>query len=144
MKIVVQRVKEAKVIVNKKIYNEIKQGFLIYVGIGNDDNREIVDKMVRKVINLRIMSDENDKMNLSLAQVNGSILAISQFTLYANTATGNRPSFTDAANHLKAQALYDYFVGELSKEIETKTGVFGEYMEIESTNDGPVTILIDL
>lgn len=144
MKIVIQRVKEANVKVNNKLINEINKGFLIYVGIGVNDTREVVAKMAQKVINMRIMGDESGKLNLNLAQVNGTILAISQFTLYGDATTGNRPSFTNAANHLKAESLYNYFVELLNKEIVTKKGVFGEYMEIYSINDGPVTILVEL
>ena len=143
MKLVVQWVKEAKVVIDNKVYSEIKQGFLIYLGISHSDTKEDVLKYVNKVANLRVFEDENGKMNLNINKVNGAFLVVSQFTLYANSQKGNRPSFIEAANPDVAIPLYELFISELSKNHVVKSGVFGANMQIESINDGPVTIILE-
>lgn len=144
MRIVIQRVSEAQVKINGKISGAIKVGFMILVGIGQDDTTEDVDYLVRKVKNLRIFEDQNGKMNLSLEQVEGAILSVSQFTLYADTKKGNRPNFTDSARPDQAIPLYEKFNDDLRSEgIKVMTGIFGEDMKVSLVNDGPVTIFID-
>ena len=144
MRLVVQRVSEASVEIEGKINGQIKQGFMVLVGITNDDNEEIVDKMVNKLINLRIFEDENEKLNLSLMDIKGEILSISQFTLYANCKKGRRPSFIDAAKPDVSSPLYDYFNKMLEKKgVKVERGVFGAMMEVSLINDGPVTIILD-
>ena len=144
MRLVVQRVSEASVEIEGKINGQIKQGFMVLVGITNDDNEEIVDKMVNKLINLRIFEDENGKMNKSIQDVEGSILSISQFTLYADCKKGNRPSFTNAGKPDLATTLYDQFNQKLQEQgMHVETGIFGADMKIELLNDGPVTIVLD-
>lgn len=145
MKIVVQRVKNAEVKVDEKVVGKINKGFLVLLGIKNTDTKKEVDYMVRKLVNLRVFSDENDKMNLSLKDVNGELLIISQFTLYGDCKkSGNRPSFSDAAKPDIAIPLYEYFIEECKKQIEVvKTGIFGADMKVNLLNDGPVTIIID-
>ena len=144
MKLVIQRVIEASCIINNEIYSSIGKGFMVLVGLGINDNKEIVYKMANKLSKLRIFEDENDKINKSLDDVNGSILSISQFTLYADTKKGNRPSFINALAGDKAKELYDYF-NECLRElnIDVKTGVFGGDMKINLINDGPVTIIME-
>lgn len=145
MKLVVQRVKKADVSVDQKIVGKINQGFLVLLGIKNTDTQKDADYLVRKLINLRIFTDENDKMNLSIQAVNGELLIISQFTLYGDCKkSGNRPSFTDAARPELAIPLYEYFVNECKKQIPiVETGIFGADMKVNLLNDGPVTIIID-
>ena len=144
MKFVVQRVKEANVVVDGKIIGEIEKGFLVVVGISNNDNKDIADKMVKKLIGLRIFSDENDKINLSLNDVSGGLLMISQFTLYADCRKGNRPSFTDAGSPDMANELYEYIIAECKKELPVvERGEFGADMKVELLNDGPFTIVLD-
>lgn len=144
MKIVVQRVKYASVTIDGEVHGKIGQGFLLLVGIKDEDNEEIVRKMAEKIVRLRIFTDENDKMNLSIQRVNGSILSISQFTLYADCHKGNRPSFTGAGKPDIAQPLYLYFNEQLRNlGIHTEEGIFGADMKVELLNDGPVTILLD-
>ena len=144
MRIVVQRVKEASCTVDNKITGEIKKGFLLFIGFKNDDTYDDMQKCLRKVVGLRIFEDENGKMNKSLSDVNGNILAISQFTLYADVKHGNRPSFTEAMEFEKASKMYDDFVSMLRKEgINVEVGIFGADMKISLINDGPVTIIID-
>jgi|SRR5690625_690861 len=143
MKLVIQRVKKAKCIINNKEHSSIKNGFLIYLGISHNDREEDIKKYVNKVLNLRVFSDDEGKMNLNIKKVNGEILIISQFTLYANTKKGNRPSFIDAANPNYANQLYEQMINEFKKEIRTESGIFGENMQIESINDGPVTIILE-
>ena len=144
MRLVVQRVSEASVEIEGKINGQIKQGFMVLVGITNDDNEEIVNKMVNKLINLRIFEDENEKLNLSLMDIKGEILSISQFTLYANCKKGRRPSFIDAAKPDVSSPLYDYFNEVLEKKgVNVERGVFGAMMEVSLINDGPVTIILD-
>lgn len=144
MKVIIQRVKEASCTIDGKITGKINQGYMILVGFAYGDNEETVKKMVKKISNLRIFEDENGKMNLNIHQVNGSILSISQFTLYANTNEGNRPSFVNAAKPEIASPLYDYFNEQLRKEeLIVETGVFGADMKIALINDGPVTIQLE-
>lgn len=145
MKLVVQRVKFAKVSVDEKTVGKINQGFLVLLGIKTTDTTKDVDYLVRKLINLRIFKDENDKMNLSIQAVNGELLIISQFTLYGDCKkSGNRPSFSDAAKPDIAIPLYEYFVSECKKQIKiVETGIFAADMKVDLLNDGPVTIIID-
>ncbi len=144
MRLVVQKVSQSNVKIDGDVVGKIDQGFMVLVGITNDDNEKIVDKMVDKLINLRIFEDENEKLNLSLLDVMGSILSISQFTLYANCRKGRRPSFLDAAKPEISKPLYEYFNQKLvEKGIPVETGVFGAMMEVSLINDGPVTIILD-
>lgn len=144
MKVVLQRVLNASVKIHGEIVGEIKRGFLLFVGITPSDTQEVIKKVARKCAELRIFEDENGKMNKALKDVNGSILSISQFTLYADCKKGRRPGFDKAARGEIAQPLYDMFNTELaSYGILVETGVFGEDMQIELLNDGPVTILLD-
>lgn len=143
MRVVVQRSKESSVIIDGKVNGKIDKGFVLLVGFTFGDTKEIVDKMINKIINLRIFSDSDDKLNLSLKDINGEILSISQFTLYAKL-NGRRPSFTKALNYDEAKDLYEYFNEELRNlDINVETGVFGSDMTVNITNDGPVTIIID-
>lgn len=143
MRVVVQRSKESSVIIDGKVNGKIDKGFVLLVGFTFEDTKEIVDKMINKIINLRIFSDSDDKLNLSLKDINGEILSISQFTLYAKL-NGRRPSFTKALNYDEAKDLYDYFNEKLRNlDINVETGVFGSDMTVNITNDGPVTIIID-
>ena len=143
MKIVIQRVKRASVSIDNELYNQIQQGLLLLVGVAPDDAQEDVAYAARKIANMRIFSDDEDKMNLSVKDVKGEILSISQFTLYADTKKGNRPAFTCAAQPDLASQLYDDFNELLSQDIPVKTGVFAADMQVELVNDGPVTIVLD-
>ena len=144
MKLVIQRVKQASCSVDDRIISEIQQGLLLFVGIEDADTDADVAYAVRKVSHLRIFSDDADKMNLSVKDIaNGAILSISQFTLFAETKKGNRPSFTKAGNPEHAKALYDKFNQALQAEVQTVTGIFGADMKIALENDGPVTLIID-
>ena len=143
MKVVVQRVKKASCKVDGKITGEIKQGLMLLVGFTNGDNAETLEKMVQKIVNLRIFDDENGIMNMSVLDVDGSILSISQFTLYAETKKGNRPSYVNAMKGEEAIKLYEMFNDELSKVIHVETGIFGEDMDISLVNSGPVTIILE-
>ena len=143
MRIVIQRVKKASVSINERLYNEIKQGLLLLVGIEDTDTQVDIDYAVRKVTQMRIFEDEAGKMNLSVQDVGGEILSISQFTLFADTKKGNRPSFNLAAKPDFASPFYDEFNIALNHLVPTKTGVFGEDMDIGLVNDGPVTIILD-
>lgn len=144
MRVVVQRVKHASVTINGTVNGKINNGFLVLLGVQSTDSEQDVDYLVKKVTNLRIFSDENDKMNLSLKYVNGELLIVSQFTLYANCKEGNRPSFVEAAKPDIAIPLYEYFVSECKKIIPVvETGIFGADMKVDLLNDGPVTIIMD-
>ena len=144
MRVVLQRSKYSKVTIDGKMNGEINKGLVILVGFTDGDDEKIVDKMIDKIINLRIFEDKNGLMNKSLIDENGEILNISQFTLYANTKKGRRPSFTHALNPDEAKRLYDYMNNALKgKGIKTGTGIFGADMKVEIYNDGPVTIVID-
>ena len=144
MKIVVQRVKNAQVEVDKKVVGKIEKGFLVLLGVTHNDNKKEADYLVKKLCNLRVFTDENDKMNLSLKDVNGELLIVSQFTLYADCSGGNRPSFIEAAKPDKANELYEYFCSECEKnDINVEKGIFGADMKVSILNDGPVTIIIE-
>ena len=144
MRLVVQKVSQSNVKIDGKIVGSIDKGYMVLVGITNGDNQVIVEKMIDKLINLRIFEDENDKMNLSLLDVKGSVLSISQFTLYANCRKGRRPSFVEAAKPDISSPLYDYFNDKLAdRGIVVEKGVFGAMMEVSLVNDGPVTIVLD-
>lgn len=143
MRVIVQRAKDAKCIIDNEIYSSIDFGYLLLVGFTYGDDINTINKMIKKILNLRIFEDENGKMNLNIKQVNGKILSISQFTLYANPNDGNRPSFIDALSPDKATVLYDKFNELLSQEIEVGTGIFGADMSISFTNFGPCTITLE-
>ncbi len=144
MRLIIQKVKTASCTVDKKIIGKIDYGFLILVGFTAGDNLENIDKAIKKIINLRIFPDEAGKMNLNIQQVGGSILSISQFTLYANTNEGNRPSFSEAMRPDEATKLYDEFNNRLKlANINVEVGIFGSHMEIALINDGPVTIALE-
>lgn len=144
MRCVVQRVSRAQVIVDHQVIGSIDKGYLIYVGIHQSDDEKTVSKMANKLISLRIFEDENEKMNLNLEQVKGQILSISQFTLYGDTKGNNRPSFIEAAKPDQAMKLYDLLNQKLSDSCHVEKGMFGAHMHIESINDGPVTIIIEI
>lgn len=144
MRFLLQRVKEAKVEVDNEICGEIDKGYLVFIGITHGDTKEMADKLIKKMCNLRIFCDQNDKMNLSIKDVKGKLLLVSQFTLYANCKNGNRPSFTDAANPHDANILYEYICDKCTEEgIDVQKGIFGEDMKVSLINDGPVTILLE-
>ncbi len=144
MKFVIQRVKNAQVDVDNKTVGKIDNGFLVLIGITHTDTKEIADYLVKKLINLRVFEDENGKMNLSLADINGSLLLVSQFTLYADCSGGNRPSFTEAAKPDFASELYEYIISECKKKVDkVETGIFGADMKVSLLNDGPVTIILE-
>lgn len=145
MKLVVQRVKNAKVEVENRTIGEIGRGFLVLIGIAPEDNKETADYLVKKLINLRVFEDENEKMNLSIKDIDGELLIVSQFTLYADCSHGNRPSFVNAAKPKYANELYEYFVQECKKYNIKKinTGKFGADMQVFLQNDGPVTIILE-
>lgn len=143
MRFLIQRVTKASVKVDTEITGEIGKGFLVFIGVSNEDTKEIADKMIRKMLGLRIFSDENDKINLSLSDVGGELLLVSQFTLYADCKKGFRPSFINAGKPDMANALYEYIISECSKQFTVKKGVFGADMKVELLNDGPFTILLD-
>jgi D-tyrosyl-tRNA(Tyr) deacylase len=145
MKAVIQRVANAQVTVDEKIVGKIEKGLLILLGIGKDDSDEDIDYLVRKIIHLRIFNDTDSKMNLSLKDIDGDVLIISQFTLFADTKKGNRPSYIQAAQPIIAKNLYEKFLHDFEKEFDKKIqeGIFGADMKVELLNDGPVTILID-
>lgn len=144
MKLVVQRVKNAKVDVDGKTVGKIEKGFLVLLGVTHTDTEEIADYLVKKLCNLRVFEDENGKMNLSLKDVGGKLLIVSQFTLYADCSAGNRPSFINAAKPDFANELYEYFCERCKeKGIEVEKGIFGADMKVNLLNDGPVTILLE-
>ena len=143
MKVIVQRVKEASVKVEKKVVGKIGYGYLLLVSFTEGDNLDIINYMVKKIVNLRIMDDENKVMNKSILDIKGSVLSISQFTLYADTKKGNRPSYIKALNGDKAIKLYDLFNQELKKFVPVETGIFGADMEVSLINDGPITIILE-
>lgn len=144
MKFVIQRVTRAQVSVNNEVIGKIGKGFLVLVGIGKADDEKIADKLVQKLVNMRIFEDENGKTNLGLKDVGGELLVISQFTLYADCKKGNRPSFTEAGAPQEANRLYEYILEKCRAEIETvQHGEFGADMKVELLNDGPFTIILD-
>ena len=145
MRAVIQRVKHAQVEVDKKIVGKINEGFLILLGVAPDDTKEKADAMVKKITKLRIFEDENEKMNLSIQDIKGELLVVSQFTLYADCSGGNRPSFINAAKPDLANDLYEYFVGKCKEVIPVvQTGIFGAHMEVSLLNNGPVTIELEM
>jgi len=144
MKVVIQRVSEASVKVDGIVVGEINKGFMLLIGIDENDEKTDADWLVQKILNLRVFSDENDKLNLSIKDINGEILCISQFTLIADYKKGNRPSFIKAAKPDKAIPLFEYFKEELSKsDLRLESGIFGADMKVSLINDGPVTIVMD-
>ena len=144
MKFVIQRVRHASCTVEEQITGQIGHGFLVLIGISGDDNKEIADKMVKKLIGMRIFDDVNGKTNLSLHDVDGELLLISQFTLYADCRKGNRPSFTNAGKPDMAKELYEYIIAKCKQEIPVvQQGIFGADMQISLLNDGPFTIVLD-
>lgn len=144
MRAVVQRVHRASVTVDGKLVGCIDRGLLVYLGVGKNDTEKDVDWMCEKIANLRIFEDENGKMNLSLLQVDGELLVISQFTLYGDCRRGRRPSFDEAAPAELGEKLYELFIEKMRQQLrKVEKGVFGAHMEVESINDGPVTILLD-
>lgn len=144
MKFVIQRVSEASVKVENEVIGQIEKGFMVLIGVGANDTKEIADKMIKKLVGLRIFEDENGKTNLSLADVNGQLLLISQFTLYANCKKGYRPSFTESGAPDLAEELYEYIIQECKGNVPVvETGSFGADMKVSLINDGPFTIILD-
>ena len=144
MKLVVQRVKNASVEVEGKKVGSIEKGYLVLLGVTHTDTKETADYLVKKLCNLRVFEDENGKMNLNLKQVGGSLLIVSQFTLYGDCTEGNRPSFTNAAKPEMANELYEYFCDKcLENNIKVERGIFGADMKVRLLNDGPVTIILE-
>lgn len=144
MKAVLQRVKQGSVMVDGKIVSKIDQGLMILLGVGSEDSITVVEQMVDKIANLRIFGDEEGKMNLSVLNVGGSAIVVSQFTLYGDTRKGRRPSFINAAKPELAEPLVEVFAQMLNKRgVPTQTGVFGAHMDVSLVNDGPVTIIME-
>ena len=144
MKLVIQRVSEASVAIDGETKGQIGRGFMVLIGVGQEDTKETADKYIKKMIALRIFEDENGKTNLSLKDVDGQLLLISQFTLYANCKKGNRPSFIEAGAPDQAEALYENIVEECKKAVPiVETGEFGADMKVSLTNDGPFTVILD-
>ena len=144
MKFVIQRVNHASVTVDGVITGQISKGLLVFIGVGQNDTKETADQFLKKMIGLRIFEDENGKTNRSISDVNGELLLVSQFTLYANCRKGNRPGFTDAGTPQLSEELYDYLISEAKKFVPiVQTGVFGADMKVNLQNDGPFTIILD-
>ncbi|HIZ06808.1 MAG TPA: D-tyrosyl-tRNA(Tyr) deacylase [Candidatus Eubacterium avistercoris] len=144
MKFVIQRVTKGKVSVDDQVIGKINQGYVVLIGVSDEDSRQTADKMLKKMLGLRIFADENGKTNLALKDINGELLMISQFTLYADCKKGNRPSFIKAGKPDHANALYEYLIDQAKKEIPVvETGSFGADMQIELINDGPFTVILD-
>lgn len=143
MKLVIQRVKEASVKVDKKIVGKIEKGLMILVGFTLKDTEKDIDDLVQKVIHLRIFDDEKGIMNRSLLDVRGSVLSVSQFTLYADTTKGRRPSYANAMKSVEAKELYELWNQKLSTFVSVETGIFGAEMEVSLVNDGPITIVME-
>ena len=144
MKFVIQRVSQAEVVVDEQSQGKIDQGLMVLVSICNSDTKEIADKLINKLIHLRIFEDENGKSNLSVQDIHGNLLIISQFTLYADCRKGNRPSYTNAGNPDLANELYEYIIAQCQKEFpNVQHGIFGAYMKVSLLNDGPFTIIFD-
>ncbi len=144
MRFIIQRVTRASVTVDGNITGAIDKGFLVLIGVEEADTRDIADKMVKKLVGMRIFDDEAGKTNLALADVGGSLLLVSQFTLYADCKKGNRPSFTRAGNPVMAEEMYEYIISECRKQVENvQVGVFGADMKVELLNDGPFTVILD-
>jgi len=144
MKLVVQRVTHASVEVDNKIVGKINEGFLVLLGVSPTDTRETADFLAEKLYNLRVFQDDEEKMNLSIKDINGELLIISQFTLYADCRKGNRPSFTDAAKPEQAEELYEYFKNKCREKVKkVESGIFGAHMKVDLLNNGPVTIILE-
>ena len=144
MKFVIQRVNHASVTVDGIVTGQISKGLLVFIGVGQNDTKETADKFLKKMLGLRIFEDENGKTNSSISDVNGELLLVSQFTLYANCRKGNRPSFTDAGSPQLAEELYEYLISEAKKIVPVvQTGVFGADMKVNLQNDGPFTVILD-
>ena len=144
MKFVIQRVNNASVTIDEKTVGKINKGFLVFIGVSNDDTKEIADKMIKKLIGMRIFDDENGKTNLALADVDGELLLVSQFTLYANCKKGNRPSFINAGAPDMANEMYEYIIEKCREMVKVvETGEFGADMKVKLENDGPFTIVLD-
>ena len=144
MKFIIQRVTEASVTVDERTIGSIQKGFLVLIGVSDTDTEEVADKLIKKMIGLRIFEDANGKTNLSLADVDGSLLLVSQFTLYANCKKGNRPSFIEAGAPDKANALYEYIISKCRQSVScVETGEFGADMKVALVNDGPFTIILN-
>ncbi|MGN0645569.1 MAG: D-aminoacyl-tRNA deacylase [Mogibacterium kristiansenii] len=144
MKLVIQRVTHASVTVDNNVIGKIGKGYMVLIGVSDTDTKEIADKMLDKMIKLRIFEDENGKTNLSLADVEGELLLISQFTLYANCKKGNRPSFIEAGSPDHANALYEYIIEKCKERVDVvEQGEFGAEMKVELLNDGPFTVILD-
>jgi len=144
MKLLIQRVKHASVSVDGECVGKIEAGFLVLVGVSNSDTKETADRMLDKMLKLRIFADENGKTNLSIGQVGGQLLLVSQFTLYADCRHGNRPGFTDAGSPKHANDIYEYMISEAKKQVPVvERGIFGADMKLELLNDGPFTIMLD-
>ena len=143
MKFVIQKVTHASVTVSENVIGKIGKGFLVLIGVAEDDTKEIADKLIKKLLGLRIFEDADGKTNLSLRDVDGSLLLVSQFTLYADCKKGNRPSFTKAGNPILANEMYEYIIEQCRKEFPVETGSFGADMKVELLNDGPFTIILD-
>lgn len=143
MRAVVQRVSHAQVKVDGKVVGKIEKGYLVLLGVKEGDTTKEADFLANKVVNLRVFEDENDKMNLSIKDVGGEMLIVSQFTLYGDASHGNRPSFTEAARPEEANLLYEYFCDKVGQEVHVEKGVFQAEMKVELLNDGPVTILLE-
>lgn len=143
MKFLIQKVTHASVTVEEQVIGQIGKGFLVFIGVAEDDTTEIADKLIKKLLGLRIFEDAEGKTNLSLRDVNGSLFLVSQFTLYADCKKGNRPSFTKAGNPTLANDLYEYVIEKCRAEFPVETGSFGADMKVELLNDGPFTIILD-
>ena len=144
MRAVIQRVKRASVTINSRRKGEIQNGLLVFLGVGEGDTEKDLEYIEKKTIGLRIFSDENDKMNKNITDVNGSLLVVSQFTLYGDARKGNRPSFTASMEPVKANEMYEQFISDMRKKgVYVQHGEFGADMQVELVNDGPVTILLD-
>ena len=144
MRILVQRVKNASVTIDGQLFSQIKQGYLLLVGFSNNDDENIVELMTQKLLNLRICDDSDGKMNISIIDTKGELLSVSQFTLYADSSKGRRPSFIDACNPERAVQLYDYFNDNLRKSgLKVETGKFRAEMDVQLVNSGPITIMLD-
>lgn len=145
MKLVIQRVTSSSLYIEGSLISQIKQGLVVFIGISKSDSENVIDKLVKKLLNLRVFEDEYSKMNYSILDIQGEILLVSQFTLYADTRKGNRPSFINAADPNNAEPLYNKFLEKLHIVLgdNLKTGRFGANMQIELVNDGPVTIIVE-
>lgn len=144
MKVIIQRVLNASVSVDNSTIGSIERGYLVLLGVGSDDTKQTADRIIKKLLNLRLFADENDKTNLSIRDIHGSLLIVSQFTLYADCRKGNRPSFTNAGSPALAEELYEYFIEECKKEIPVvEHGSFGEHMKVALVNDGPFTVILE-